>query len=100
MLMIDTEWEKIFIYFRSPLQVPVVLMKKSECWAYYNSLKLLAKVETLWLATNNTDGETKLCSTLIFLNEFFFIRIKVQWSIIIIKYFYFNIISGQFFYKI
>jgi len=76
MLMIDTEWEKIVIYFLSPLQIPVVLMKKSECWAYYNSLKLLAKVETLLLATNNTDGETKLCSTLFFWMSFFSSELK------------------------
>jgi hypothetical protein len=93
---------KIFIYFWPPLQILVVLTKKSnvEHITTYlnNSLKLLAKVETLLLATNNAHGETKLCNTFFF-NEFF-ISIKVQWSIIIIKYFYFNIIRGQNFQKI
>jgi hypothetical protein len=73
--------------------------EKIWCWAYYNSLKLLAKVETLLLATNNVHGETKLCNTLFFL-RIFFISIKVQGSIIIIRYSYFNIIWGQNFQKI
>jgi len=57
---------KIFIYFWPPLQILVVLTKKSnvEHITTYlnNSLKLVAKVGTLLLATNNAHGETKLCN--------------------------------------